>query len=127
MRLFRNAILVDQSNLASSELIINSNQFGQRKAKHTNNSYISKKSYKEQILNEEPNEKSLFYYQRSPNFCEADSSFDIPGNKTYTRTYRWYIGVVDDEKSNWKNDDDDDGDDEEGEGLDDDENAVHRM
>lgn len=86
MRLFRNAILVDQSNLASSELIINSNQFGQRKAKH-NNSYISKKSYNKQILNEEPNEKSLFYYRRSPNFCEADSSFDIPGNNNFLYLY----------------------------------------
>lgn len=80
MRLFRQAILVDQSNLASSQLIINSNQFGQRKAKY-NNSYNSKKFNNEQILNEnQPDEKSLFYYQRSPNFCEADSSFDIPGN-----------------------------------------------
>lgn len=86
LRLFRTAILVDQTNLiGNSRLIINSNQPGQRKAKRNNSSYDSKKLYIEQKLNEEAQEKSLFYYQRSPSFCEADPSSDIPGKQNKTK------------------------------------------
>lgn len=78
MRLFRKAILVDQSNLASSQLIINSNQPGHRKAKR-NHLHQSHKSFIKHKLKMNMLERSLFYYQRSPNFCEPDSSADIPG------------------------------------------------
>lgn len=94
MHLFQTAILVDQSNLANNKLIINSNQpKRQRKAKRNNSYIISKKFYRKLRVNEETDKKSLYYYQRSPNFCEADSSSDIPG-KSVAGQQRGNMAIV---------------------------------
>lgn len=82
MQLFQTAILVDQSNLASSELIINANQPKHRRIAKRNHSRIAYKKSSNNRVNAGMHKKSLYYYQRSPNFCEADSSSDIPGNNS---------------------------------------------
>lgn len=76
---FRKAVLVDQSNIGSgSPLIISKNSIG-RKPKHKNRS-PRKALNRKTSFNINKLENSLFYYQRSPNFCDRDPSSDIPGN-----------------------------------------------
>lgn len=80
---FRKAVLVDQSNIGSgSPLIISKNSIG-RKAKHKNRS-PRKALNRKKSFNINKLENSLFYYQRSPNFCDRDPSSDIPG-KNYIK------------------------------------------
>lgn len=73
--LFRNAVLVNQSNMGNSEPII----VPKRAAKHFNNNNlrpprkVMHKNHKKTL------ENSLFYYQRSPTFCDRDPTSDIQG------------------------------------------------
>jgi wingless-type MMTV integration site family protein 10 len=80
---FRNAVLVTQSNLGNvtpSNKIRGSRRRGSRRyerqkkqRKHRDNA-VSERRKKPRDL-----AKQLFYYQKSPNFCERDSSIDIAG------------------------------------------------
>lgn len=88
---FRRAILVDQSNLGNGEPII----VLKRSRTKKQNSAIKLEQVGDRERNDRPvrkikiekNEKrlasslltSLFYYQRSPNFCERDLNADIQG------------------------------------------------
>lgn len=68
--MFRNAVLVDQSNMGNGEPIIQPNLSGRRRPpRKAMNQYRSKIAL----------ENTLFYYQRSPTFCERDPSADIQG------------------------------------------------
>lgn len=81
---FRNAVLVDQSNIGSgSPLIISKNSIG-RKPKHKNRS-PRKALNRKKMFHINKLENSLFYYQRSPNFCDRDPSSDIPGIGKYLK------------------------------------------
>lgn len=66
--MFRNALLVDQSNMG--EPIIQPNRSGRRR--------LSRKAM-DQHRSENKLENTLFYYQSSPTFCERDPSADIQG------------------------------------------------
>lgn len=78
---YRRAILVDQSNFGDGMIVLKNN--GGKKRKSTSNrpskdievnrGGIKKKSKKNRM------ENSLFYFQKSPNFCENDPSSDILG------------------------------------------------
>lgn len=88
---FRRAILVDQSNLGNGEPIV----VKKRSRMKTQNSTPKTKRIDERENVERPIHKikiekgekrsigsletSLFYYQRSPNFCDRDLSADIQG------------------------------------------------
>lgn len=79
---FRRAVLVDQSNLGNGPPLILFNKPKRRKFKikkfrsprriFDNNMLMDGKTKRKL-------ENSLFYYQRSPNFCEKDQMSDIPG------------------------------------------------
>ncbi|XP_049306491.1 protein Wnt-10b [Bactrocera dorsalis] len=88
---FRRALLVDQSNLGNGEPIIvlkrsrTKKQNSSTKIKQADNRERNIRPIRKMKM--EINEKrsagyletSLFYYQRSPNFCERDLSADIQG------------------------------------------------
>lgn len=81
---FRRAVLVDQSNFGNGMLVFK-NGGKRRKSKSANrrpsitrndfdeNNAWTKKPKKNRM------ESSLFYFQKSPNFCEKDVLSDIPG------------------------------------------------
>lgn len=82
--LFRQAVLVDQSNMGrGAPLIISKKNNRARKSK-----YVTIESARQlrrtlsvnQLSRIKKLENSLFYYQRSPNFCERDPTSDIQGN-----------------------------------------------
>lgn len=78
--MFRNAILVNQSNMGNGEPWISSN----RASKQNNrNSQRSPRKIFSKITSTQFDQKSLenslFYYQRSPTFCERDVIADIHG------------------------------------------------
>ncbi|XP_065355348.1 protein Wnt-10b [Calliphora vicina] len=88
---FRRALLVDQSNLGNGEPIV---VLKRSRNKKSNNGITNTERTNERHerpsntkVNTEKNaqrsarklETSLFYYQRSPNFCEKDPSADILG------------------------------------------------
>lgn len=79
--MFRNAVLVDQSNMGNGEPIIQPNLSGRRRLpRKTMNQHRSKIAL----------ENTLFYYQRSPTFCERDPSADIQGEDEF---YVWFTGI----------------------------------
>lgn len=80
---FRRAVLVDQSNFGNGMIIMNNGGGRKRNSKSVNYraTYLrdgddggGKKKIKRSKM-----ESSLFYFQRSPNFCEKDTTSDIPG------------------------------------------------
>lgn len=74
-QLFRNAILVNQSNTGNREpLVIAKKAFHRKHAQRSFNGAERRPSIRLSQL-----EDSLFYYQRSPNFCERNSLLDIQG------------------------------------------------
>lgn len=74
--MFRNAVLVNQSNLGNGEPIIQTRKYGRRR--HENNVRPPRKAFNK-FHSKKSLENSLFYYQRSPTFCERDPSADIQG------------------------------------------------
>ncbi|XP_058977366.1 protein Wnt-10b [Musca domestica] len=88
---FRRALLVDQSNLGNGEPIVvlkrsrnkksnNANGNGERTGeRHERPSNAKSNTEKNAQRSARKLETSLFYYQRSPNFCEKDPSADILG------------------------------------------------
>lgn len=80
---FRRAVLVDQSNLGNGMIIhkkpkrrkSKSSKF--RPTKPADPLIVEGGNWKKKRKNRLEN--SLFYYQRSPNFCERDQSSDILG------------------------------------------------
>uniref|UniRef100_A0A182QAD7 Protein Wnt n=1 Tax=Anopheles farauti TaxID=69004 RepID=A0A182QAD7_9DIPT len=85
---YRRAILVDQSNLGNGPPMIVYRK--PKKRKHVSNLRPPRRQPREQQLVTLPGsgltggrnrklENALFYYQRSPNFCERDQVSDIPG------------------------------------------------
>lgn len=88
---FRRALLVDQSNLGNGEPIVvlkrsrTKKQNSSTKIKQADNRERNEPPIRKMKM--EKNEKrsagsletSLFYYQRSPNFCERDLNADIQG------------------------------------------------
>ena len=88
---FRRALLVDQSNLGNGEPIVvlkrsrnkkssagttNTERTSERHERPSNTKVSSEKNAQKSARKLET---SLFYYQRSPNFCEKDPSADILG------------------------------------------------
>lgn len=96
---FRQAILVDQSNLGNGTplLYVNNKIRGTRRGKrppknqrgaNSNNNHPNKRprqkprggtSRKMKLHRKRDLTSDLLYYQRSPNFCEKDVSVDVPG------------------------------------------------
>ncbi|KAG5326772.1 WN10B protein, partial [Pseudoatta argentina] len=82
---FRNAVLVTQSNLGS---VIPSNRIRGSRRRQKQKQKKRRGGGRKRKLRDLPNQ--LYYYQRSPNFCEQDPTLDIPGtagrrcNKTST-------------------------------------------
>ncbi|XP_052899228.1 protein Wnt-10a [Anopheles moucheti] len=84
---YRRAILVDQSNLGNGPPMIVYRK--PKKRKHVSNLRPPRRQPREQQLvplggrlsgpTNRKLENALFYYQRSPNFCERDQISDIPG------------------------------------------------
>lgn len=78
--MFRNAVLVNHSNMANGEALITSNRAGKQRNRNTIRSprkIFNKHSSKQ--FNEKSLENTLFYYQRSPTFCDRDPSADVHG------------------------------------------------
>ena len=86
---FRNAVLVAQSNLGSVTPLTRvrnsrrrrpDRQQRQRKQQQQQNNHRASNSH-HQGRKRKPRDlaKQLFYYQKSPNFCERDQLADIPG------------------------------------------------
>lgn len=78
--LFRNAILVNQSNMGNGDPVITR----LTKSRNRNNLRSPRKIYNKkknnlQLYDQKSYENSLFYYQRSPTFCERDTLADIHG------------------------------------------------
>ncbi|XP_055680768.1 LOW QUALITY PROTEIN: protein Wnt-10b [Lutzomyia longipalpis] len=74
---FRRAVLVDQSNVGNGPPMVVVSQKNKRRRKNR----PPRKTQRGRMLNGEMRklDNSLFYYQRSPNFCEKDPNSDIPG------------------------------------------------
>lgn len=81
--LFRNAVLVNQSNMGNGEALIPSNRMGGAgKHRNRNSNRSPRKIFTKHAtarFNEKSLENTLFYYQRSPTFCERDLMSDIHG------------------------------------------------
>lgn len=71
---FRSAVLVDQSNTGSGSIILEKPRKQRRRQKPKINRLKKKKKKRPDDLSFE-----LFYYQKSPNFCEKDPTVDFPG------------------------------------------------
>lgn len=81
---FRRAVMVDQSNLGNGMIIRDkkpkkrkSANFRPAKTMRTMEAVDGSTKWKKGKKNRMDN--SLFYYQRSPNFCDKDQVSDIPG------------------------------------------------
>ncbi|GAB0088954.1 Protein Wnt [Sergentomyia squamirostris] len=74
---FRRAVLVDQSNIGNGPpmVVVSHKNKKRRKNRPPRKSQAGRGSRDEM----RKLENSLFYYQRSPNFCEKDLNSDIPG------------------------------------------------
>lgn len=91
--MFRNAVLVNQSNMGNGEALIPSNRVGKHRNRNSNRSPRKTSSKHSTIhFNEKSLENTLFYYQRSPTFCERDPIADIHGT-TGRRCNRNSTGV----------------------------------
>lgn len=90
---FRKAILVDQSNLGNGlPLLVEQKGFERsrrsryrkpkgrrRRRKRVKNGDAEGGSGRRRRMGEHDLSAELLYYQKSPNFCERDASFDFPG------------------------------------------------
>lgn len=80
--MFRNAILVNQSNMGNGEALLPSKNFGNLRSRKAN-LFSNKMNYKHLSMRFKAklHENTLFYYQRSPSFCDRDFSSDISGTE----------------------------------------------
>ncbi|KAJ6649153.1 Protein Wnt-10b [Pseudolycoriella hygida] len=80
-QLFRKAVLVDQSNMGNGSPLIIAKKFKKRKSQFRNGARSPRKTVRKhkKVMDLQKLENSLFYYQRSPNFCDKDPSSDIQG------------------------------------------------
>lgn len=80
---FRNAVLVAQSNLGNVTPLTRVRSSRRRRPDRQNHKARKqhRASYNNQARKRKPRNlsKQLFYYQKSPNFCERDAVADIPG------------------------------------------------
>lgn len=76
---FRHAVLVDQSNMGNGSPIIISKKSNTQKSKYKTSRTTRKTFTINKFTKIKKLENSLFYYQRSPNFCDKDPSSDIQG------------------------------------------------
>lgn len=76
---FRRAVLVDQSNQGNGPPVVVAKKI--RKARKNNKKHDRAQPVQpfSQLDKTKRMEAALFYYQRSPNFCDKDQSSDIPG------------------------------------------------
>lgn len=83
-QLFRHAVLVDQSNMGNGAPLIISKKVKSHKLKYVTEGGRGRVPRRAQniskLMKTKKLENSLFYYQRSPNFCDKDPSSDIQGN-----------------------------------------------
>lgn len=80
-QLFRKAVLVDQSNMGNGSPLIIAKASSKHKPQSRNGRRAPRKAARKQkkVVDLQKMENSLFYYQRSPNFCDKDPSSDIQG------------------------------------------------
>lgn len=80
-QLFRKAVLVDQSNMGNGSPLIIAKTFSKRRSQSRNGVRLPRKTIRKhkKVVDLQKMENSLFYYQRSPNFCDKDPSSDIQG------------------------------------------------
>lgn len=80
-QLFRKAVLVDQSNMGNGSPLIVAKTFNKHKSQSRNGGRLPRKTARKhkKVVDLQKMENSLFYYQRSPNFCDKDPSSDIQG------------------------------------------------
>ena len=78
---FRSAILVDQSNMGSGTLQLGKSRKQKIRTKPKMMMMMMKKQKKKKKKRTNDLSFELFYYQKSPNFCERDNSVDFPGTK----------------------------------------------
>jgi len=76
---FRRAVLVNQSNMGNGPPLVLLKKPKKRKSQLENNRKPRRTGVKFGQRENKRMETALFYYQRSPNFCERDASSDIPG------------------------------------------------
>lgn len=81
-QLFRKAVLVDQSNMGNGSPLIIAKSSNKHKSQSRNVGRLPRKIARKhkKVVDLQKMENSLFYYQRSPNFCDKDVSSDIQGN-----------------------------------------------
>lgn len=80
-QLFRKAVLVDQSNMGNGSPLIIAKTSNKHRSQSRNGGRLPRKIIRKhkKIVDLQKMENSLFYYQRSPNFCDKDISSDIQG------------------------------------------------
>lgn len=79
---FRQAVMVDQSNIANGKIMVVQKMpimGGRRGINRTRNTRPRRRSEKLGGRDIKKMETKLFYYQRSPNFCEKDPVTDVLG------------------------------------------------
>ena len=77
---FKRAILVDQSNFGNGPPMVVYKKPKRKKGKlKFNRTPRRSEDQQNYVRDNRKLENSLFYYQRSPNFCERDQQSDIPG------------------------------------------------
>lgn len=80
-QLFRKAVLVDQSNMGNGSPLIIAKTSNKRKSQSRKGRRLPRKTAHKhkKVVDIQKMENALFYYQRSPNFCDKDPSSDIQG------------------------------------------------
>ncbi len=80
-QLFRKAVLVDQSNMGNGSPLIIAKASNKHRSQSRNVGRLPRKIVRKHRKGVDLHtmENSLFYYQRSPNFCDRDPSSDIQG------------------------------------------------
>lgn len=76
---FRRAVLVDQSNMGNGQPLVILKKRPNKRAHSKNVRPPRRTSDDSGFKKERKLQSTLFYYQRSPNFCDKDISSDIPG------------------------------------------------
>jgi wingless-type MMTV integration site family protein 10 len=89
---FKRAILVDQSNFGNGSPMVMYKKSKKKNGKLRVNRMPRRSENKDVYVRDNRKmENSLFYYQRSPNFCERDQISDIPGNSNWHLLYRFSV------------------------------------